>query len=296
MRLSLAPIPFFWPRQRVMDFYAQAAQWPVDTVYLGETVCPKRREVRLPDWLAIAEQLQAQGKQVVLSSLALIAADSDLKTVRAVCRNGRYAVEANDIGAVHLLAELGVPFVCGPSINIYNAGTLKILRDLGMQRWVMPVELSGQTLHAILQDMQALTSPPETEVLVHGYLPLAYSARCFTARHHNLPKDDCDLVCLRYPQGLAVNSQDGQRVFTLNGIQTQSGAPCNLIGALPALRRWGVDLLRIVPSAEGTAEAVAQFHQALQGNANPLHLHDLDCNGYWYGEPGMVHRPHAEDP
>ena len=38
MRLTLAPIPWFWPRQRVFEFYAEAAGWPLDVIYLGETM------------------------------------------------------------------------------------------------------------------------------------------------------------------------------------------------------------------------------------------------------------------
>ena len=48
MRISLGPIPYFWERERVFDFYAHALEAPVDIVYLGETVCSKRRALRLP--------------------------------------------------------------------------------------------------------------------------------------------------------------------------------------------------------------------------------------------------------
>jgi collagenase-like PrtC family protease len=40
----------------------------VDIVYLGETICSKRNQVRFEDWLAIAERLEAAGKEVVLST------------------------------------------------------------------------------------------------------------------------------------------------------------------------------------------------------------------------------------
>ncbi|MFW9289916.1 hypothetical protein, partial [Glaesserella parasuis] len=92
-------------------------------------------------------------------------------------------------------------------------------------RWVMPVELSRDWLVNMLNGCDALgiREQFEVEVTGYGYLPLAYSARCFTARSENRAKDDCELCCLNYPNGRLTESQEGQAVFVLNGIQTQSG-------------------------------------------------------------------------
>jgi len=88
------------------------------------------------------------------------------------------------------------------------------LAKQGLKRWVLPVELSRQTL----ADMQRLRPDGvETEVLVYGRLPLAYSARCFTARAHNLPKDDCQFRCLDYPDGLPLSTREGEDFLVLNG-------------------------------------------------------------------------------
>ena len=46
MRLTLGPLQYFWPRQRVLDFYAAMAALPLDVFYLGETVCKGRYQVR----------------------------------------------------------------------------------------------------------------------------------------------------------------------------------------------------------------------------------------------------------
>ena len=51
----------------------------------------------------------------------------------------------------------------------------------------MPVELSRTTLREMLD---ALPEGVETEIFAYGRMPLTLSARCFTARSHNLPKDD----------------------------------------------------------------------------------------------------------
>ena len=290
-RLSLGPLTYFWPREDILELYREIADSPVDTVYLGETVCAKRRSLNLEDWLALGQDLADAGKEVVLSSLALIEAESELKTLRRVCGNGRFLVEANDMAAVQLLAG-EVPFVAGPFVNIYNTRTLHKLASLGLRRWVLPVELSRDTLAQIQAERpQGL----ETEIFAYGRLPLALSARCFTARAHNLPKDDCQLRCLDYPDGMLLETQEAQRFLTLNGIQTQSAQTCNLLAEHQEAGRLGVDLLRISPQSRHTTRIVQAFAEVLR------HRRDLadaqrelggympagPCNGYWKGNAGL---------
>ena len=86
IQLSLGPLLYFWPRESVLDFYAQVAESPVDIVYLGETVCSKRRQLRQQDWLDIAAHLRAADKQVVLSTLTLIEAESEFNVLNSLCQ------------------------------------------------------------------------------------------------------------------------------------------------------------------------------------------------------------------
>ncbi|WP_305800121.1 hypothetical protein [Thiolapillus sp.] len=120
MKLSLGPVQYYWSREDLLDFYRQVADMPVDIVYLGETVCSKRRLFRFDDWMDTARMLRDAGKEVVLSTLALLEAESELKTLRRICANGEFLVEANDMAAVQLLSAAGLPFVAGPTVNIYN--------------------------------------------------------------------------------------------------------------------------------------------------------------------------------
>jgi collagenase-like PrtC family protease len=297
MRLSLGPVLCYWERERVLDFYAQAADWPVDIVYLGEVVCSKRRALRFDDWLGIADRLEQAGKEVVLSTLALVEAESELAAMRRIVTNGHYPVEANDAAALNMLsAGKGRRFVAGPYLNIYNGEMLDLLHGLGAFRWVLPVEQSRDML-AALQTRR----PPglETEVLVFGRLPLALSARCFTARAHHLPKDECGFRCIDYPDGLALHTREGNHFLTLNGIQTQSGSSCNLAGALPEMREMGVEVARLSPQSQGMGDIVRQFRAVLDGRTAAsdaeqtinAQLPDGVCNGYWRGEPGMVWQP-----
>lgn len=291
MKLSLGPILYFWPREQVFEFYRAAADWPLDTVYLGEVVCAKRNALSLDDWLQIAEQLQAAGKQVVLSTLALVEAESELKRMRRIAGNGRFMVEANDMAAVNALAGT-VPFVAGPHLNVYNHETLALLHELGARRWVMPVELSHGSLERI---MAGLPQGMETEVFGFGRLPLAFSARCFTARAEGLPKDNCQLRCLNYSDGLLLASQDEKGFLAMNGIQTQSATTAALYAELAQMQALGVELVRLSPQSQEMGRIVSLFAEALAGTPDHKEaLAELEqlavgelSNGYWHGEAGM---------
>lgn len=291
MKLTLGPLQYFWPREQVLAFYRQAAAWPVDVVYLGEVVCSKRRELTLSDWEALAEELTAAGKEVVLSTLALVEAESELRVMRRIVRNGRYLVEANDMAAVHQAAEAGVAFVAGPHLNVYNASSLQVLVELGACRWVVPVEVSGETVGRI---RAALAHPPQTEVLVYGRMPLAFSARCFTARSRGLPKDACELVCRDYPQGLPIETREGEPFLVANGVQTQSACICNLLDAVPEMGAAGVAALRILPQRMEMGAVIEAFAEVARGGLAPRAakgilravMQEQYCDGYWYGRPG----------
>ena len=293
MRLSLGPNLFFWPRQTVEDFYQQHINSPVEVIYLGETVCAKRRNLKPADWIELAKQLASSGKQIVLSTLALIEAGSDLAGVKRLCNNGELLVEANEMGAVQLMADQKLPFVAGPSLNIYNAYTLKLLHNQGLIRWIMPVELNAESLIDILSDAESLgiRDKVETEVFSFGYMPLAYSARCFTTRFHNISKDNCQFVCEEYPEGLPMGSQEGEELFNINGIQTQSGRIQHLLPYWQQMQEIGVDLMRISPQPNHTGEIIRRYHQVINGELTDTNIEQYltapACDGYWRGESGM---------
>jgi collagenase-like PrtC family protease len=288
-RIALGPVLYYWPRQRVLDFYESLAGQPVDIVYLGESVCSRRHELRLEDWLEVAARLADAGKEAVLSSLALIESESDLKALRRLVDNGRFSVEANDFGAVRLLAERHLPFVAGPTLNVFNPETLALLAEQGATRWVMPPEMSGAMLAGLLAARPAAVA---TEAMVWGRLPLAYSARCFTARHYNLQKDTCEFKCLEFPDGLPLQTREGAAFLTINGIQTQSAKVYNLLRDLPALRAAGVDIVRVSPLAQGCEAVLKAFRRCLDGtmtaDAAWKELPPVEaCNGFWHGRPGL---------
>ncbi|HEC06093.1 MAG TPA: U32 family peptidase [Thiolapillus brandeum] len=288
MKLSLGPVQYYWSREDLLDFYRQVADMPVDLVYLGETVCSKRRLFRFDDWMDTARMLRDAGKEVVLSTLALLEAESELKTLRRICANGEFLVEANDMAAVQLLSAAGLPFVAGPTVNIYNAATLGVLADAGLKRWVPAVELDKDTLAAIGQEAPEQV---ETELFAWGRMPLAMSARCYTARAYDLPKDDCQYRCLDHADGLTLRTREGEPFLAINGIQTQSALTCNLLPEIKTMDGLGIDVLRISPQARHTDRIVQAFAEALQGGSELPDLQRLmpvgGCDGYWHGEAGM---------
>ena len=293
MKLSLGPVLFYWDRQQTLDFYADMADMPLDVIYLGETVCSKRRDMGLDDWMGLARELKQQSAaQLVLSGLALVEAASELSSLRRLCENGELLVEANDMGAVQYLSERGLPFVGGPALNLYNGHALAELVSSGMRRWVPPVEISGTMIRdARAQLSQLGVAMPEIEIFAYGHLPLAYSARCFTARAENRPKDDCQFCCQNYPEGIPLLSQEGEALFTINGIQTLSASVSNLLADYPALVDSGAELLRLSPRASGMIEVVQAFDAVRNGGMPPLAVDG--CNGYWHGQPGMLRAEEA---
>lgn len=291
LKISLGPLQYYWPRNTVLSFYEAMARAPLDVVYLGETVCSRRHELRLADWLGIAAQLRDAGKQVVLSTQVLLESGAEVGTMHKIAANGDFLVEANDMGAVQCLAGK-VPFVAGPHLNLYNLPSLQWMASLGASRWVMPLEMKKDDL-AVLQ--QGRPDGLQTEVFAYGRMPLAYSARCFTARHRNLPKDDCRFSCLEHPDGLLLKTREREEFLVLNGTQTQSSRVYNLVDTLDDMRALGVDVVRLSPQAQHTADVIALFDaaraQALApqealARMQPL-MPEQGCNGYWHGRPGL---------
>nr|WP_315529435.1 U32 family peptidase [uncultured Achromobacter sp.] len=284
-QISVGPLLYYWPRQRTLDFYADLADSAADILYIGETVCSRRHELRADDWLGLARDLRAAGKTVVLSGRTLIETGAEAHALKKLCDQDDFMVEAGELGAVRHLA--GRAFVAGPHVNAYHGGTLQWLASRGAVRFVAPLEMDGGTLARLLEERPADMA---AEVMVWGRMALAFSARCFTARHFRLKKDDCGFRCIEHPDGLDMRTRESREFLGINGIQVQSAACLDLLAQAPELARMGVDVLRVSPQSAGTLDAVAALDATRCGGkpaavAPPAGIGR--CNGYYHGRAGI---------
>ncbi len=272
--LTVGPVQYHWSKNKLTRFYADMADSIADTLVLGEVVCARRRALRWDDWLALGRELAQAGKDVVFATQALIETEADLRLLERQAEQGDFAFEAADASALQLMAGR-VPLVLGPHLNIYSRAALTEHAGLGVRCWVAPVELPLDAVglvnppHARVHT--PLGAPIATEVWGFGRVPLSFSARCFTARHHGTSKDQCGYPCLSDTDGLEMRDAQGAPFLVLNGTQTQSAAVQCLLHEASALRCAGVQRLRLSPCADGFGQVLADYDAVMNRGASPGH-------------------------
>ena len=289
-RLTLGPLFFNWPADKRRDFYNRIAdEADIDCVYLGEVVCSKREpffEKFLPK---VAERLRKAGKEVVLSTLALVTSEHEMKAITERVGQG-FLIEANDVACLHVLD--GKPHVIGPFINVFNESTRDFLIRNKAKRIVLPIEIPATPIKII-----AAKSNAETEVMVFGRQPLSVAMRCYHARAHGLNKDSCQFVCGKSPDGLLVNTLDKQPILTVNGTQTLSHGCGVLLNELGALQKMGVTHFRLSPQDIDMVEVAKIYRATLDKKSAPKEaltkLKKLTgklpyVNGFYYGREGLT--------
>jgi collagenase-like PrtC family protease len=244
----------------------------------------------------VFERLERGGKQVVLSTLALPTLPREMRAIREVISAG-YAVEANDIATIHLLA--GAPHVVGPTINVYNEAALAVHARLGAARVCLSPELSLEAIRRLSGARGAVA----IEVFAFGRAPLAVSARCYHARAHGLPKDACQFVCDQDPDGMDVDTLSGQPFLAVNGVQTLGHVVTAATRQVAALRDAGVAALRLSPHTCDMIEVARLFRALAEGRIGPdeaearltaLRLPGPLSDGYLRGLPGARRLDEAE--
>ena len=255
--LTLGPVYFLWDEDRWRDFHFRIAdEAPVERVVIGETICSKRQHFIEPHLGAVIERLEKAGKEVILSSLALVTQEREMRQIRELAELSGNLAEANDLAALGVLG--GRPHTVGPLVNVYNAATARLLAGRGARRICLPPELPLASIRAIAGQGAGAA----LEVFAFGRMPRAISARCAHARSKGRIKDNCLFVCGEDPDGLAVRTLDGQSFLALNGVQTISHSCQVLLQDLAELTAAGIGAFRLSPQ-DCDMVAVAGLYRAV---------------------------------
>ena len=267
LSLTLGPLLFNWPVPTLLEFYRQiAGETGIDRVYLGEVVCGKRAPLVEAALVEAAEILERGGKEVVWSAPALPSTPRERRSARELIASGG-AIELNDMSGLHHLVP-GAGFVAGPFLNIYNEVAAAELVRLGCRRLCANIELplgAIAEIHGACPDL-------ELELFASGRLPLALSGRCYHARLHGLHKDACQFVCDQDPDGLAVETLEGDAFLALNGVLTMSHGVQVIDMPLEDLSSAGVTALRLSPHTIDMIAVAAIFRRFARGEISAREL------------------------
>jgi len=289
MDLTVGPNAFFWSAEAVRDFYRGLAGAPVARVVIGEWVCSKRLAFWQDEIPAAVETLLAAGKEVAVTTLALITLKRERRQTADLAAMG-LPVEVADLSALPHIPE-GTPFWVGPTVNVYNEGTLDWLARRGATRICLPPELPLASIARLAR--AGAEAGVAVEVWGHGRAPLAISGRCYHARLHDRAKDSCQFVCADDPDGRDVDTLDGTPFLTVNGVQTLGRAVTTVAGQIGDLRAAGVTALRLSPQTGAFPAVTRAYAEALAGDPADLPatlarlMPDAQfANGFVAGRPG----------
>ncbi|MCL2473527.1 MAG: U32 family peptidase [Alphaproteobacteria bacterium] len=297
-KLTLGPLFFNWNADTRRDFYYRIADESLfDTVYLGEVVCSKREPFYASVMPSIYDRLLASGKNVVVSTLALVSSEADLAHIKN-CIEQNTLIEANDVACLQALGGK-TKHVIGPFINVFNESTLSFLVKNGAYRIVFPAEIPFSSIKKLASNKNT-----EFEVQVFGKSPLAIAARCYHARASGIKKHECKIICASDEEGLKVSSLDNQELFSVNGTQVLSHGYTVLLNELPLLQKAGVTHFRLSPQTVDMPAVCRIYRDVLDSKTVPseaiIKLKKITkdtpyINGFFHGVAGMewVHIPHS---
>ncbi|MFQ6034412.1 MAG: U32 family peptidase [Sedimentisphaerales bacterium] len=288
MKISVGPAPSHWGRERIESFYRELCQSPVDYVYLGEIACPER-SCFTPDFFnRLCDELSQAGKKVYASSLILVRDEKQYRAFEEMAQRLQ-RVEINSPAFLGLARRW--PCVTGTFLNVYNSAAVNILAKHMVERIVLSPELSFQSITSITKRCTVAT-----ELIVHGYVPIAMSGTCQTARSLGQNGHGCGKSCQCYPEGMVLMAGD-RSLFRIEGPQTLSAAIYCLVEYLPWLEKAGIDTIRILPQWNHTGRIVNIYRDVLHNRRDcrdaveelkaitPVEL----CNGWLLGKAGWLY-------
>jgi collagenase-like PrtC family protease len=290
LNLSLGPVLYLWDGPLWRDFYLRIAdEAPVEEVTIGEIVCSKRSHFIASYLPMVLDRLTRAGKRVRLGSLAMVTLERESAELRRLAEHTGITIEANDLSAIALLS--GRTHAIGPFVNVYNATAARVFAERGAERICLPPELPAASIAAIVHE-----GPPIAfELFAFGRVPLAISARCAHARAKGRSKDKCQFVCGEDPDGLTVDTLDGQPFFALNGVQTVSYTCHALLKELDEIANIGVASARLSPQNCDMVAVARVYDDLLNARTEaPAALAQLEkiypdvpfSNGFYHGVAG----------
>lgn len=288
MKISLGPVLFSWEKDELIRFYDEVLDMPVDRVYLGEVVCAKRKCLTVKEIYEIGNKLKKAGKEVVISSLAVVTNEYELKMLRDII-SLPFPIEANDMSVFNIIGGQDKEVISGPHITTYNVPSVQFLQGIGVKQVVFPVELSKESIEYTVKNTGI-----HAEVFAHGNIPLAFSWRCYTSRIYGLNKTNCQYHCKQFSDGIPLKTIDREPTFTINGASVLSALTYTLIELIEDLKAIGVKTIRISPQIKHTKYIVDVFRKRLDGTIghdDAIELLKITspqgfCNGWYFGKAG----------
>ena len=295
MKITVGPIPYLWDKDDILTFYKDLCATPVSTIYVGEVACSKRK-YDIDFIKEIASMLSYAGKEVILSTFAIITDPHEIDFLEELCKLP-FPIEANNVGIFNLKNPEEI--IAGPFIPVYNRATSQYLAKMGIKRLVFMPELNQDTIALLSASVNM-----EKEIIVFGNLTVASSWRCYTARASGLYKSNCAITCKRFPEGLGLDTIDGKPLFNINGTQLMSLKKVCLLKELDTIKGMGIEYLRIIPQLHNMQEIIDIFYGVIHGNMSSrkgvellkAYAPDGISNGWFYGQSGWKYIPQEVSP
>jgi len=105
--------------------------------------------------------------------------DNEIKILRNIIKESKNAgidaVIVNDIAAVQVAKEIGIPFHISTQCNVSNSLSAQFYEKLGAERIILARELSLEKIKEIKRNL----SKTEIEIFIHGAMCTSVSGRCY---------------------------------------------------------------------------------------------------------------------
>ncbi len=217
---------------------------------------------QLPEFLAFLHRCGVRG-YVTLNTLAFSDELEPLEAiVRQIAEAGADAVLVQDLGLLRMIRQIAptLPIHASTQMTLTSAECIQVVESLGIERVVLPRELSVREIAAIHAETSIAL-----ETFVHGAICVAYSGQCLTSESlggRSANRGRCAQAC-RLPYQLVCDGRNidlGDRRYLLS---PQDLAAYSLI---PDLIAAGVSAVKIegrLKSPEYVANITRHYRQAI---------------------------------